>query len=86
MDNGNGGMMGGEASQMTELMPGYDCEMWDTALPGVGRLHISRVIPVEAGCDGMCAVVITADVRTAREAEAFRDAIFKLARGRLGTP
>jgi hypothetical protein len=87
MDSGNGGIgqMSGEGSQMTEPWPGWDCELLNPRWPGVDRLHISRVMPLDAGNpDGMCAVVVTADARTTREAEAFRDAVLKLARGRLG--
>ena len=79
------GQMSGEGAQVTGLPPGWDCEAPHPGWPGVLSLHLSRPVPAEADSGGLCAVVITADVRTAREAEVFRDAVLRLARGRPGS-
>jgi hypothetical protein len=82
MDNGNGGIgqMRIEGTQVN-LMPGFDAEVPDPGWPGVFNLHLSRPVPVGADDpDGVCAVVVTAEIRTAWEAEVFRDAVLKLAR------
>lgn len=63
------------------LRPDGTYEFPHPGWPGMSRLKVSRLLPADLGRpDGMCAVVIDAWTMTAAQAEAFREAVYELAR------